>query len=143
MTTTGAPADMQVQRIRYERGSHIEPPLDEAWSDFDKLRWQAAVVKEDTGVTVRVRQAGFRTFEADLIGGAFGHPVGRTRRMSFQDAWYWMNTVSYAAEIGRYELKRSFAASVSPPVGQRPGVTAGLGLLSPRVDPNPAPDGAE
>lgn len=124
MTTTGAPADMQVKRIHHPSGSDIEPPLDQRWSDFDKLRWHAAVVKEDTGVTVRVREAGFGTFEADLIGGSFCHPVGRTRRMNFHDAWYWMNTVSDAAEIGRYELKRSLADS--------PPGAVGLGLVPPK-----------
>lgn len=46
--------DGLAQRIHTDHGSHIEPPLDERWSDLDKLRWQAAVAEADTGLTINV-----------------------------------------------------------------------------------------
>lgn len=43
---------MEVERIVYEHGSHIVPPLEDWWSDQDRLRWKASVVEHDTGVRV-------------------------------------------------------------------------------------------
>lgn len=46
--------DGNVERIHADRGSHIEPPLDQRWSDLDKLRWHAAVAEADAGITIEV-----------------------------------------------------------------------------------------
>ena len=43
-----------VRRVKHPGGSHIDPPLDEAWTDFDKLRWLAGVVLVDSGLYVRI-----------------------------------------------------------------------------------------
>lgn len=50
-TSKGRP--MSVVRVQDEHGgSHIEPPLHQAWGDLDKLRWLASVVAFDTGLRV-------------------------------------------------------------------------------------------
>jgi hypothetical protein len=33
----------QVRRVEYPGGGHIEPAMDQAWSDLEKLRWKLAV----------------------------------------------------------------------------------------------------
>lgn len=38
-----------------EETTWIEPALDNRWSDLDKLRWWAAVVSHDTGLSVTVQ----------------------------------------------------------------------------------------
>lgn len=45
-----------VQRVDDATGSHIEPPLDENWSDLQKLQWHAAVTALDTGCEVTVKE---------------------------------------------------------------------------------------
>lgn len=47
---------MEVVRVKTERGSHIEPALDESWTELDKLRWNAGVLKADTGVVIRIAE---------------------------------------------------------------------------------------
>ena len=44
-----------VRRIETERGSYVLPPFRLDWSELDKLRWQAATVRVDAGVSVTVR----------------------------------------------------------------------------------------
>lgn len=46
----------EVRRVVTGTGSHIEPPLDPAWPDLDKLRWKAAVVLVNTGVAAHVEE---------------------------------------------------------------------------------------
>lgn len=45
---------MKVRRIETGRGSHIEPRLQDDWSELAKLRWHAAVVVLDSGTDARV-----------------------------------------------------------------------------------------
>jgi hypothetical protein len=46
-----APAEpMCVERVRDENGSHIEPPLNELWTNHAQLRWHLAVVLYDLGL---------------------------------------------------------------------------------------------
>jgi len=40
---------MHVSRVRDERGSHIEPSLNDLWTNLEKLRWSLAVVLHDFG----------------------------------------------------------------------------------------------
>ncbi len=46
---------MRVRRVVTEGGSHIEPPLDSAWSDERKLAWKAAIVSMDSGIEITIR----------------------------------------------------------------------------------------
>lgn len=50
-----------VRRVPDQYGTHIEPPLDQDWSTFDKLRWHAAAASFDTGLIVSVTPGGLRT----------------------------------------------------------------------------------
>lgn len=44
----------EVARIVHEGSSWIEPPLDQTWSEDERLAWHAAVVAVDTGLRVKV-----------------------------------------------------------------------------------------
>lgn len=48
MNGEGVP--MRVERVEDDRGSHIEPPLNELWTNEAKLRWRLAVVLNDLGL---------------------------------------------------------------------------------------------
>ena len=53
--TTYEPLD--VKRVQTTSGgSHIEPPLQDTWSEIEKLRWHAGVVLVDSGVRVKRRE---------------------------------------------------------------------------------------
>lgn len=64
------PGRMNVQRIETENGSHIEPPLDQEWTLFDQLRWQAGVVHADTGLDITVKPSDFRSNGVPVEGYA-------------------------------------------------------------------------
>ena len=70
-----------VIRCTTDHGSHIEPPLDPAWSPLDRLRWLAAVVRWDAGLTLTVTHF----LDSDTFGiNGHGHSLGG---VTFGDAW--------------------------------------------------------
>jgi ABC-type Fe3+ transport system substrate-binding protein len=79
-----------VTRVHDANGSHIEPPLDQAWDDLTKLTWHAAVVTHETGLAIRVDQ-----FERGSYGLAIGG-TGLSER-DFHSAWDYLNGVSTGA----------------------------------------------
>jgi len=38
-----------VRRVKTTHGSHIEPPLNDDWTDLEKLQWHLAVTLHDSG----------------------------------------------------------------------------------------------
>lgn len=79
------PNPMRVTRVRTEFGSRVEPPLQQSWTDFTKLRWLAAVVEGDTGLRVQVRMHLARWPRQPTYSMAIGRvtlPGGR-----FESAW--------------------------------------------------------
>lgn len=99
---------MDVTRIEYPGGSHVEPAYDPAWDDLTQLRWKAAVVAHDTGlrVAVRPRQHGEYSIEC---GNSSGGTYDR------QEAWTYLSGISVGA--------RAQKSQVMPPAG---GVNPGL-----------------
>ena len=88
----GAP--MEVERVGDDRGSHIEPPLDPSWSNYDQIRWKAGCIQADVGVTIytvrgRRGRVGFRA------------PGWSTSDRDFDSAWDYLNGVSTGAEMAR------------------------------------------
>ena len=88
---------MTVARIRDDRGSHIAPPLEQSWSDLEKLRWQAGVVLVDSGVRVRISddaRASSNGVDIPVLGILIGR--SSTSR-TFRAAWDYLNGVSAGA----------------------------------------------
>jgi hypothetical protein len=88
---------MDVKRVVHDNGgSHIEPPLDPAWSDLDKLRWHAGVLKADTGVEVSIVTGSTKRLVGGhwaAIHGLYGYNVGGSSggTMTFDVMWSWIN----------------------------------------------------
>ena len=57
-----------VRRIEGQRGSFIDPELEQCWSDLGKLRWLLAVVQADSGLSLRIAH-----YADDDTFGIFGH----------------------------------------------------------------------
>ncbi|MFE8961727.1 hypothetical protein [Streptomyces iakyrus] len=45
-------------RVEDAIGRHIEPAFDSSWDEQTKLRWKAALVAHDTGLTIRLHPHG-------------------------------------------------------------------------------------
>lgn len=86
----------QLRRVIDPNGSHIEPPLDQSWSDLDKLRWQAAVVRVDNDGTVA-------TVYEQPTPGQYGISAGRASIASFDfyGAWTYLNGFSHGLQTAR------------------------------------------
>ena len=80
-----------VRRIETDTGSHVEPPIDQAWSELEQLRWKAAVTEVDGGVPVRVWEMG---------RGRYSVQVGRSSlgAAGFDQCWSHMSSASCGAE---------------------------------------------
>ena len=95
---------MNVERIHTDTGSHIEPPLDPSWSEQEKIEWQAAVVRADTGLSINVKPARFSrngihqrgyfdvAYQAPGISGSHGP-------MTYEATWTFLNGVSLGADL--------------------------------------------
>lgn len=92
---------MQVVRRHAGASSWIEPPLENAWEDLDKLRWQAGVLLVDTGIRATITQ------HSDFFGPKYGLQFSfgadpsstSTTAMDFGYAWAYMSHVSLGAEL--------------------------------------------
>ena len=94
---TGAP--LAVRRVQTERGSHIEPPLDETWPDFLKLRWQTGVVFADSGLRVDVTRwsnPGEYSLSGKTPNGGWSRGAG-----PFYQAWRTLGDLSMGAQLAR------------------------------------------
>lgn len=100
-------APMPVVRVHTRNGSHIDPPLNQAWSELDRLRWHAGVVQADCGVTAYITPGALST----------PGPFGRMRRhmdeyairigarssssFNYHEAWDYLNGVEAGANAIR------------------------------------------
>lgn len=95
-----------VTRIAHEGGgSHVEPPLDQAWDELTKLRWHAEVVAVDTGKRCEVRGAKYRIDDRLQVGFFNVHYRGKCGvavqgPMDFRSAWDWLNGFAAGAKAG-------------------------------------------
>lgn len=76
---------LEVHIVQTETGSHIEPPLDPAWSDLVKLQWKAAVVSIATGASVYIEED---DGELVLTGLMFSYGAG-----DFDHLWAVLNGI--------------------------------------------------
>ena len=95
---------MKVRRIHHASGSRIEPPLDQSWSDLEKLRWHAAVIEHDTGAPVRIDTARY-WIGAVLQRGFYDITLGGTNigPLSYNAAWDYLNGIAIGA---RYAVRK-------------------------------------
>lgn len=92
---------MNVTRVTDATGSHIEPVLDQAWSEETKLEWHASVVAHDTGLHIELHP-----FHRPGKAAQYGMNVGNFREggltsiaaRPFADAWDFLVAVSIGAQ---------------------------------------------
>jgi len=96
-------SNVTVQRVTTEWGSRIEPPLDQSWSDLEKLRWHAAVVGVDAGVVAP------RVDVCDYSSRRFGiwfpnrgyYTVQGCGPLRYAEAWDYLNGMLAGAKLVR------------------------------------------
>ncbi|MGW0780334.1 hypothetical protein [Streptomyces sp. NPDC002913] len=103
---------MIVTRVHEVSGSHIQPPLDQAWDELTRLAWKAAVVALDTGLDTAVTEAEYVTngvpqqgFYTIVIGSSSTGPC------NFRSTWDYLNGVCTGATQA---TRRRPTASKSP-----------------------------
>jgi len=89
---------MIVTRVHEAGGSHIEPPLDQAWDELTRLTRKAAAVTLDTGLDIAVTEAKYfsngvrqQGFYNTVVGSSSTGPC------SFRSTWDYLNGVSIGA----------------------------------------------
>lgn len=85
-----------IRRIVTARGSHIEPPLDDAWTDLQKLQWHAAVILVDTGLEIGISEYGECGCRPGHGAPTYMLTVGPThiRHDTYLDLWHSMNDMA-------------------------------------------------
>lgn len=94
---TGEP--MEVRRVDHAGGSRIEPPLDQSWTDFDKLRWCAGVVLADAGIYIRVTRWNHPqkySLSGETPTRSWSHSDG-----NFYETWRAITNLGMGAQIAR------------------------------------------
>lgn len=101
---------MMVRRVSHDSGSHVEPPLDQAWSDLEKLRWHAGVVEADSGVRAFIiPRAMTEKAVLGLVGpfrtrwDLYSIRIGNSSHsaFNFNEAWDFLNGVDAGANAAR------------------------------------------
>jgi hypothetical protein len=85
----------KVARVEDDSGTHIEPPLDQSWSEIQKLQWAAAVAELDSGLRLRVVQSGDWSFPFGIQHSVWQSPH---YALSYGDAWNAINLLMYGAQ---------------------------------------------
>lgn len=96
---------MKARRVYADDGSsHIEPPLDQEWSELEKLKWKAEVASDDSGLEIGVAPGEYH------IGGVrqpyfytVNTPHSSSGPHTFDEAWTRMNGIVTGAQ----EVRRS------------------------------------
>ena len=91
---------MEVTRVTSEdnRGTDIEPPLDQEWSEFDKLRWQMGVVKVDSGLDTRIFEMSDGRFSINILGVGWSHSLSSR---GYHHAWETLTYLSMGARFAQ------------------------------------------
>jgi hypothetical protein len=87
-----------VHRIHTERGSHIEPPLNEAWSNLEKLRWNLAVALHDAGQPINlmdVRESDYRVNGVPQEAYDVTSSFGTSGAIGFHSTWTFINGLGF------------------------------------------------
>lgn len=91
---------MEVQRVRDDNGTHIEPPLDDTWPQSKKLSWHAGVIVADTGLDVSLRRVPDGCRPSGRVEDAYTVSIrdgSSSGGYDFYEAWAWLNGVSSGA----------------------------------------------
>lgn len=91
-------AGMSVERIHTERGSNIEPPLDQDWDNLTKLRWNLAVSLHDAGHpadAMRIEPSDYRVDGVPQEAYNIVGPAGTTGAVGYSAMWVLINGVGY------------------------------------------------
>ena len=101
---------MNVTRVLTERGSHVEPSLDEDWPAWKRLEWLASVVAADTGLPVRISEARFSTkrfgkwrVDPDMFSVNYGH--GSICAYPYAEAWALLTGLGLGASLRDQEAR--------------------------------------
>jgi hypothetical protein len=104
-----------VRRVHEEAGSHIEPPLDDGWSDLDKLRWHLAVALHDARLPEHLAsvEPGHVTRNGVPIAGLYNiryrSVAGRTNGSwgagDFRSTWSLINGIGLGFAIAHGEAR--------------------------------------
>lgn len=87
-----------VRRVEDDRGSHIEPPLDQSWPEAERLAWHAAVVSDEIGMPVHLwSHAG--DDRADLY--AIGVGGSSAAAYSYDRAWTLLSGIASGVRAER------------------------------------------
>jgi hypothetical protein len=86
----------RVVRVETANGSHIEPQLDQEWSNLDKLRWHLAVCLHDAGADPELMhvEPGNMTINGRAVEAyQLLHPCGTFGGGGFHEMWDLINGV--------------------------------------------------
>jgi hypothetical protein len=101
-TSQGA---MRVRRLADERGSYIDPPLDQEWDALTKLRWHLAVTLQDSGLAadaLQIDPADYRVGGVAQDGYYCLHGLWfSVGALSYSSAWDVINGIEYGARLTR------------------------------------------
>jgi hypothetical protein len=102
-------AKINIERIKSDNGSRIEPSLNDEWSDLEKLHWKAAVTELEAGFPIEVLPGSLSTWSKVLRGWVpqrdaydvllAGSTIGLR---GFQSVWSFLNGVESGANAASY-----------------------------------------
>ncbi|APC46665.1 hypothetical protein I5H34_gp088 [Mycobacterium phage Empress] len=89
--------------IRTEHGWTPEPELDPAWPDLVKLRWNAALIRDETGLSVTVHEANYSIGGVQQTGWysvrlRYGMTSSVSVAHSYDSAWTYLNGIRAGAQ---------------------------------------------
>ena len=93
---------MDVSRVQDASGSHIEPALDQRWSELDQLRWKAGVVAADAGIRVEIQTNVLRR-NGRVVPGRYGiaYMGGGGYACDFECMWSLLNGIELGAKLAK------------------------------------------
>ncbi|AEJ92290.1 hypothetical protein OPTIMUS_75 [Mycobacterium phage Optimus] len=89
--------------IRTEHGHTPEPEFDQTWPDLVKLRWSAALVRDQTGLSVTVHEANYSIGGVQQTGCysvhlRYGATSSASGPHSYDSAWTYLNGIRAGAQ---------------------------------------------
>jgi hypothetical protein len=90
-----------------------EPPLDETWSDLDKLRWHAGVLQARTGLHLKITTGGYQ-INGQTIRNRYGWSMlaaGGGGSYDFNEMWTYINGIERGCKA--YRLHQSTKETAS------------------------------
>jgi hypothetical protein len=92
-----------VHRVHTDRGSHIEPPLNDDWTGLEKLRWLTAVVLGDAKLprdTITI-DVGRSTIDGIPQEAYEVHWLRSSTVIDYHYCWTWLTGIGDGIELAR------------------------------------------